>query len=54
MKLQTPFSILKQAFRDIDYIHDFTYELPYNKQKNFWEEECELHPTKSACKTYDV
>ena len=54
MKLRTPFTVFPNPFRDLNYIHDFSYELPQQKQDLFWEEECKLHPTKSTCKIYEV
>ncbi len=54
MKLTTPFTILAKSLRDLDRIHDFSYELPEDKQVIFWEEECKLHPAKSTCKLYEV
>ena len=54
MKLRTPFTVIENALRDLDRIHDFSYNLPDEKQLKFWEEECKLHPTKSSCKLYEV
>ncbi len=54
MKLRTPFTVVTNPLRDIDYMHDFSYQLPYEMQSDFWEEECELHPSKSNCKVYEV
>ncbi len=54
MKLRTPFTVVPNLLRDIVYIHDFSYELPQQKQDLFWEKECKLHPTKSTCKLYEV
>ncbi len=54
MKLRTPFTIVANPLRDIHYIHDFSYQLPNEKQSDFWEKECKLNPTKFACKCYEV
>ena len=54
MKLRTPFTVFAHPLRDLDYIHDFSSELPQQKQDLFWEEECKPHPTKSTCKLYEV
>ena len=54
MKLRTPFTVFPNPLRDLDYIHDFSYQLPEEKKNLFWEKECKLHPTKSACKLYEV
>ncbi len=54
MKLRTPFTILQGNCKDIDYIDDMPCALPQNKQKDYWERECDLHATKSACKLYEV
>ena len=54
MKLRTPFTVFTNPLRDLDYIHDFSYELPQQKQVLFWAEECKLHPAKSTCKLYEV
>ena len=54
MKLRTPFTVLTNALRDLDHIRDFTYNLPPEKEGEFWEKECKIHPTKSTCKLYEV
>ena len=54
MKLRTPFTVIINPLRDIDRLHDFTYQLPFDKNLGFWKEECNNHPTNSACKSYDV
>ncbi len=54
MKLRTPFTVFANPFRDIDHIDDFNYKLPNDKQVDFWEQECKIHPTKSTCKLYEV
>ena len=54
MKLRTPFTVIANPFRDLDYLHDFAYKLPDERQPDFWEEECKLHPTNSTCKLYEV
>ena len=69
MKLTTPFTILWDAFRDnplenisctIDDVEvpikECGVELETNKEEpnlEFWDEECEGHPTNSHCKVYD-
>ncbi len=54
MQLRTPFTVITNPLRDLDRIHDFSYELPKETQGVFWERECNLHPAKSTCKLYDV
>ena len=54
MKLRTPFTVFAKPLRDLDHIHDFSYELPQQKQDLFWEQECKLYPNKSTCKLYEV
>ena len=69
MKLTTPFTILKDALKnkplenvscwldDIEVpIKECDGELEAKKEGSnldFWEEECEGHPTNSHCKIYD-
>ena len=53
MKLRTPFTVITNPLRDIDRLHDFTYQLPFDKNLGFWKEECEGHPNNSHCKVYD-
>ncbi len=53
MKLRTPFSVIKNALSDIRVMHDFNYEFPADTREEFWEEECDIHPTSSTCKVYD-
>ena len=69
MKLTTPFTILRDAFRnkplenisctidDLEVsIKECGLELEANKDDpnlDFWVEECEGHPTNSHCKVYD-
>ena len=68
MKLTTPFSILRNALKNkspknvscaIDElevpIKECAVELEAKKQESnldFWDEECEGHPTNSHCKVY--
>ena len=54
MKLRTPFTVFPNPLRDLDYIHDFSYQLPQENNNLFWEKECNLYPTKSTCKLYEV
>ncbi len=54
MKLRTPFTIVKDPLRDIDYINNPSRNLTEVKQDFSWEKECELHPSKSTCKVYEV
>ena len=54
MKLKTPFSIIKNALSDIQVMHDFNYIIPPETREEFWRNECDLHPTNSTCKTYEV
>ena len=54
MKLKTPFSTIKNALRDIQVMHDFNYKIPPETKEEFWKSECELHPTNSNFKTYEV
>jgi hypothetical protein len=69
MKLTTTFAILGDALKnkpldnmvctidDIEVpIKECGLELEVNKQEpnlDFWDEECEEHPTNSHCKVYD-
>ena len=52
MKLINPLNALRNATSDIWRMHDFNYEIPTNKSKNFWEKECLEHPTSANCKMY--
>ncbi len=54
MRLRTPFTVLSNPLKDLDRIHDFSYELPQEKKDGFWEQECKLYPSKSTCKLYEV
>jgi len=54
MKRRTPFTVIANALRDLDYIHDFNYKLPNENQVDCLEQECKLHPTKATCKPYKV
>ena len=54
MKLKTPFSIIKNILSDIQVMHDFNYIIPLETREEFWGNECDLHPTNSTCKTYEV
>ena len=53
MKLTTPFSAIKNALGDIRMMHDFSYTVPIETREEFWEKECNLHPTALTCKVYD-
>ena len=53
MKLRTPFSIIKNAFSDIRVMHDFNYEIPAETREEFWNNECDIHPTSLTCKVYE-
>lgn len=46
----SPFSVIKNAMADINRMHDFNYTLP---KENYWDKECEEHPTNSHCLVYD-
>ena len=54
MKLKKPFSIIKNVLSDINVMHDFNYTIPPETRDEFWRNECDLHPTSSNCKTYEV
>ena len=54
MKLRTPFTVFANPLRDLDYIHDFSYQLPQENNKLFLEKECNLYPAKCTCKLYEV
>ena len=54
MKLKTHLSIIKNALSDIQVMHDFNYEIPTETREEFWRNECDLHPTNSTCKSYEV
>ena len=53
MKLTTPFTAMKNALSDIRKMHDFAYKIPPATREEFWDNECNLHPTASSCKAYD-
>ena len=50
MKLTTPFTALRNVTSDMWRMHDFNYQLP--KEKEYWNQECMMHPNKSHCKIY--
>ena len=52
MRLTTPFTALKNATSDIWRMHDFNYQLPKDPRQDYWEKECNDHPTSSHCKVY--
>ena len=52
MKLTTPFNALRNATSDMWRMHDFSYKLPKNKEKDYWNEECIAHPSNIQCKIY--
>ena len=52
MKLNTPFTSLKNAISDIWRMHDFNYKLPKEEKQNYWGKECIDHPTSSHFKVY--
>ena len=70
MKLTTPFSILTDALKkkpldgisctidDVEVpVRECGNELEVNNDElilDFWDKECEGHPTNSPCKVYDV
>ena len=54
MKLKTPFYIIKNALSDIQVMHDFNYIIPPETREEFLGNECDLHPTNSTYKTYEV
>ena len=54
MKLKTPLSIIRNVLSDIQEMYDFNYEIPKETREKFWRNECDLHPTNSTCKTYEV
>ena len=54
MKLTTPFTILNNSLHDVWKMHDFNYQLPKDLTKEYWDEECILHPTNSHCKIFDA
>ena len=53
MKIVTPFSVLRHVVADMYRMHHFSYEIPNDKRKDFWEKECEAHPTALTCKIYE-
>ena len=69
MKLTTPFSIIKDAFKKTvpESPHCFIDDTEVSMQKckpdieeklnvqyaAFWDQECEAHPTNSHCKVFD-
>ncbi len=54
MKLKSTISMIKNALSDSRTMHDFSYTVPTETRDKFWNKECDIHPTKSTCKTYDV
>ena len=52
MKLNTPFTSLRNATSDLWRMHDFNYQLPKEAKQDYWEKECIDHPTSSHCKVY--
>ena len=52
MKFTTLFTALINATSDIWRMHDFDYKLPKDLRKNYWEKECQDHPTSAHCKVY--
>ena len=54
MKLRTSFTDITNPLRDIDRLHDFSYQLLLDKNLEFCKEEYNNYPTKSPCKSYDV
>ena len=52
MKLNTPFTSLRNATSDIWRMHDFNYKLPKEAKQDYWVKECIDHPTSSHCKVY--
>ncbi len=54
MKLKTALYIIKNALIDIQEMHDFNYIMPSKSREEFWRNECDLYPTNSNCKTYEV
>ena len=53
MKLRNPFSVITNILSDINVMHDFNYEIPTETREEFWDKECEVHPTSLMCKVYD-
>ena len=53
MKLTIPFTIINNSLNDVWKMHDFNYQLPKDPTKEYWYEECILHPTNSHCKIFD-
>jgi len=47
MRLNIPFTTLRNAISDIWRMHDFNYQLPKDQRQNYWEKECKVHPTSS-------
>ena len=54
MKQKTPFTFIKDLLSDTGVMHDFNYTTPPKTRDEFWENECDLHPTNSTCKAYEV
>ena len=54
MKLKTLFSVIKNALSDIQVMHDLNQIIPPVTRDEFWRNECDLHPTNSTCKAYEV
>ena len=52
MKLTTPLVALRNATSDMWRMHDFNYQLSKKEEKEYWNQECMMHPNKSHCKIY--
>ena len=52
MKLNTPFTALRNAISDMWRMHDFNYKLPKKVEIDYWNQECMANPTNSHCKIY--
>ena len=54
MKTRTPLSMCQNTLSDIRTIYNFSETVPIETRDKFRNKECDIHPTKSTCKNYDV
>ena len=53
MKLTTTFTILNNSLNHLWKMNDFNYQVPKETFREYWDEECFLHPINSYCKIFD-
>ena len=47
-----PFTLIADTFRKVGLAPDFEYE-PSDAREEFWDKECEHHPTMPYCRIFD-